>query len=45
MLCKEVKARPDANQLLTVPAVVPHVQVRAGGGAGGGVRRDLVGIR
>ncbi|KAG2440790.1 hypothetical protein HXX76_003646 [Chlamydomonas incerta] len=26
MLCKEVKARPDANQLLTVPAVVPHVQ-------------------
>ncbi|KAG2442043.1 hypothetical protein HYH02_009835 [Chlamydomonas schloesseri] len=26
MLCKEVRARPDANQLLTVPAVVPHVQ-------------------
>lgn len=28
MLCKDVKARPDANTLLTVPAVVPHVQVR-----------------
>ncbi|PNH07758.1 Serine/threonine-protein kinase Nek4 [Tetrabaena socialis] len=26
MLCKEVAARPDANVLLTVPAVVPHVQ-------------------
>ncbi|GFR51826.1 hypothetical protein Agub_g14289, partial [Astrephomene gubernaculifera] len=26
MLCKEVRARPDANTLLTVPAVVPHVQ-------------------
>ncbi len=27
MLSKDVKARPDANQLLGVPAVVPHVQV------------------
>ncbi|KAG2496722.1 hypothetical protein HYH03_005135 [Edaphochlamys debaryana] len=26
MLCKEVRQRPDANQLLTVPAVIPHVQ-------------------
>ncbi|EFJ45687.1 NimA-related protein kinase 8, partial [Volvox carteri f. nagariensis] len=27
MLCRDVNSRPDANQLLTVPPVVPHVQV------------------
>ncbi|GLC45389.1 Serine/threonine-protein kinase Nek11 [Pleodorina starrii] len=26
MLCRDVKTRPDANQLLTVAPVVPHVQ-------------------
>lgn len=37
MLVKRVKDRPDANQLLTDPFVVPHVQVRGGGcGAGRG---------
>lgn len=35
MLCKDVRARPEANQLLTEPSVVPHVQVGAGPGRAG----------